>query len=718
MKSIFRKLKKANRALVILYFISLILYITGYVFVTKSFLELTGIETLLRIILIVFFGLWAITWLLVGLVGLFTRKYKGYVIMLIFTILFTVLFGFATYYIETIYNEINNFSKDKVNYTSVLINMKDAKFDSNSKIGIIDDPTDIDGYILAQKIIEDNNLKNETVKYNDYYPMLDDLYNKKIDAIFVSSNYKVLFSSEEAYQNIEDDVKVVYSHSEEMKNQDNIQFTNKKLTEPFTVLVLGVDSEDDGLNANQAFNGDTMMMITFNPKTLTATSFSMPRDTYVPIACRNDAYAKINSSAASGVPCVIQTIEKMTTIKIDYFVKINFKGVVDLVNALDGITVNVEKPYFNNSYGGIYDGKVCEQDSNRDFGHVVCFSHGNQKLNGEEALAYSRNRHQYIGSDLDRIRHQQDVVEAIADKSKTIKTFTQFKNILNSIQKNIDTNMTTEQILSIYNVGKSLMVNSNSKVTMNRTYLETYSLPVFTGAGTTSALGYYQSSLDEIIKAMKINLGLEKGTLVKTFEIDYNEDYEAKVYGQGLRSNPQEATMPSLIGTSTEYATTWCRENSLNPIFEYVDKTSDHYNPNYGTGVIADQSIVIGTLINEQKSITLYVNKQVQEVEKEEEEEKTFYTVKMIDSDDNTVISTKKVEDNTVPILPTPTKEGYVFEGWYEDKNCKDEYDTKTKITEDISIYANWTEKKEEKKEEKPDPIEPDDDEDEEEEED
>ena len=52
-----------------------------------------------------------------------------------------------------------------------------------------------------------------------------------------------------------------------------------------------------------------------------------------------------------------------------------------------------------------------------------------------------------------------------------------------------DTNMTTEQILSIYNVGKSLITNRNSSITINRTYLETYSLPVWTGATTTDITG-------------------------------------------------------------------------------------------------------------------------------------------------------------------------------------------------------------------------------------
>ena len=64
--------------------------------------------------------------------------------------------------------------------------------------------------------------------------------------------------------------------------------------------ILGVDSETDELNDDAAFNGDTIILATFNPKTLSATLFSIPRDTYVPIACKGKAYNKINSSAAYG----------------------------------------------------------------------------------------------------------------------------------------------------------------------------------------------------------------------------------------------------------------------------------------------------------------------------------------------------------------------------------------------------------------------------------
>ena len=92
------------------------------------------------------------------------------------------------------------------------------------------------------------------------------------------------------------------------------------------------------------FNGDTLMLMSFNPKTLDAILLSIPRDTYVPIACNNKNYAKINSSAAYGTSCVISTINNLLGINIDYYVKINFKGVVDLVEAVGGVEVDVEAP--------------------------------------------------------------------------------------------------------------------------------------------------------------------------------------------------------------------------------------------------------------------------------------------------------------------------------------------------------------------------------------
>ena len=613
MKTFIKKLKHTNKVFFTLFLISIILYLIGYITFFINISHLTGIETLFRFIILFLFIIWFIFWVIYGLVKLFTKKYSSFIVLLIFTLLFSFLFYFGSYFIEVIYNQIDNISKDTVLYKTNLITLKDTEFNSDSTIGIINDTTNIEGNVLAKKLLEEEKLDNKIKQYDDFYIMLDDLYNGTIDACFVSSNYVVLFGNEEKYANIGQDTKVIYSYEEEMANQDNISFTNKKLTEPFSILVMGVDSESDGLNANQAFNGDTLMLVTFNPKTLTASMFSIPRDSYVPISCRNDRLAKINSSAAYGTSCVISTVQDLTGINIDYYVKINFKGVVDLVDALGGITVNVEEPDFNTNNGIDYHGQVCEQNSDRLFGSkIVCMDPGIQRLNGEQALAYSRNRHQYLGSDLDRIRHQQDVVSAIAEEAKNLNTFDEFKNILNAVQKNIDTNMTTEQILSLYTVAKSVLMQALSQqeinLSINKAYLETYSLPVYLGSSTTSALGYYKSSLDEITKMMRVNLELEEPEVNKKFSIDANEEYTTRLYGQGLRSGKSVETMPNLIGKSIEEAKTWASNNGINLSVVETFPGDEHFNNLYSTDVVADQSIHINTVISKGTNLTIYVN--------------------------------------------------------------------------------------------------------------
>ena len=110
-----------------------------------------------------------------------------------------------------------------------------------------------------------------------------------------------------------------------MENQDVIEGTNRPITEPFTILLMGVDSMYDGLSKNAAFNGDTLLLVTFNPNTLNATMFGIPRDTYVPIACRDNRENKINSAAAYGSKCMVDTIENLIELDIDYYMKSTLK---------------------------------------------------------------------------------------------------------------------------------------------------------------------------------------------------------------------------------------------------------------------------------------------------------------------------------------------------------------------------------------------------------
>ncbi len=608
-----KKFKNASKGMLIFYVLISIGYIISYIFIGKSLLSLTGIEDLIRYIIIAFFAIYGIIYLIIGWKSIFKKWKKTFITLTILTTIWIPIFIGLSYYIDKIYNNLENLTnKETSTYTSVVIAQKDKEITSESKLGMINNENDREGYILAKEMIEKEQIKNEIVSYDDYLIMLNDLYNDVIDGVFVSIDYPVLFGNEEKFKTIKDDTKIVYEYTKEMKTEESKLVSTKKLTEPFTVLVLGVDSESQGgLNPNAAFNGDTLMLVTFNPNTLSTTMFSIPRDMYVPIACNHNRYNKINSAAAYGTNCVINTIEQMTDIQIDYFVKVNFKGVVDLVEALGGVDVDVEEPDF--SYDSAHKGLVCEQDSQRRFGeNLVCITPGkNVHLNGEQALAYARCRHLYLTSDIARNQHQQAIIEAVAKKLVQMSSFSDFENILSTITNNIATNMQTDQILSFYQTIKNMLLSSlNGKdfINIQKTYLEPYGLNVWLPGAEmyTSALGYYPNSLKAITKAMKENLGLLSIETIKTFQYDYNDDkdYTSDVAGKGIYSGGTLQLMPNLTGQNVTYAENWASSHGISLQKEFVESES---NP----GIIINQSVHEGTFLPNVSSVTIYISKEI-----------------------------------------------------------------------------------------------------------
>ena len=616
MKVLRKKLKKVHIVKKIFFSLTSILYLATFIYFIYGLLKLKDIETLIRSIVIAIFCVWFLIYLLLGLISMIAKKNKTFIFLTIFTLLLCPVFGVSSYFINNVYGKISNMNRNTIVYTTHLIALKETSFNKSLNVGMVTSQSDnIEGSVLGKKLIEKEKLTNKIYEYEDYDSMLSDLEKGKIGGAIVPSNYETLIDNyeddiEDKENRIEllDRIKILYEYSEERKNQDVItlqQSETKKLTEPFTVLVMGVDSAKDGLKANQAFNGDTLMLITFNPNTLTATMFSMPRDLYVPIACNHNKYAKINSSAAYGSSCVIKTVQQLTDITIDYYVKINFTGAVELVDALGGITVDVEEPDFQFNNRIDCKGTVCEQNSKRQFGkEIIYVPTGVQKLNGEQALAYARNRHQFAIGDIARNQHQQQVIEATANELKNINSITEFENLLETVSNNIETNMTPEQMMSFYTVGKDMLANSSgNSLSIKKTYLAYYSLPVWQPRAEryTSALGYYPESLEAITNLMKVNLELKTETPVKTMSFSINEKYETPIIGKGLTGGQKLERVKSFLGATEYEATTWCQMNQITCSFE----TITDYNL---AGLIVNQSAHEGELLKSLSKITFYVS--------------------------------------------------------------------------------------------------------------
>ena len=604
-----KKLTK-HKVAFILTLISILVLFGGVGYFILSISKLNNIENNLRLIGSIVLGI--ISLLLFILSIRFLNKFKK--IKLTIVIILMLLIGgvgiFAAYNVDKVYGALSKVSDTSgyTTYSSSLVTLKDNEAESikdigDSELGILNDTTSYEGNIIPEEVIKEQKLNNKTKEYDSYIAMIDALRDGEINYIFLPTNYTVMFGSMEGYEDIADETKVLLTQTKKVKNEkkESDSTNTKAITEPFTVLLMGVDSDAEGI-ANGSFNGDSLMVITFNPKTLSTTILSIPRDSYVPIACfSGQRKNKITHAAWKGETCMMDTIENFLDIKIDYYVKINFTGVVQLVDTLGGVEIDV--PY-----------NLCEQNSKRQWGsNTIYIEKGLQTLNGEQALAYARNRHpnpgkcsskwtNYTSNDFIRGEHQQEVVTALLNKFKDVKDLDTVYKLLDTISNNMVTNMSTDQILSLYNVFKDIASKSTGMNDMadvlgiQRLKLNGYDARIYDYGGTNLSLyNYvlYDDSVKAVSDAMKENLGLKKTKVVKSFSFDINTPYEKEVIGADETGERSLVQLPNFVGQTVDYVRSYCSRNGISVTVKG------------GNGYVLSQSVPSGANIEDVNSITI-----------------------------------------------------------------------------------------------------------------
>lgn len=561
--------------------ITSILMFISYLFLSYSILLISGVETELRYI-----GIGIL--LLINLIVIFLlrkiikkKKTSRYIIYFIILLILTVGQATLGYFVFKTYSSINNINKDKITYSTSLVVRTDSKIEElkdlkDKKIGILNDKSDIDNHVLGMQLIKNEKLNdnNTIVDYDDLSSLISDLYKKKVDAIIVSSNYVTMFKSIETYSKIEEETKVIKSLEKTYKKSEISKITgeddttlnqNSSIKEPFTLLLMGVDATGDKLNKNATGNGDSLMLITFNPKTLNATMLSIPRDSYVYIPNMGKEN-KITHAAWGGTNHMIRTIENFTDVKINYYMKINFRGVVKLVNALGGVYIDVPTD-------------MCTSDSNRS--GTICLKKGYQKLNGEQALSFARNRYAFATGDLQRGTNQQIVVQAMLNELKNIKSASQALNILDTVSESMDTNFTTKQLLSFYDIFKTVLEtssNDSNLINVQQLYLAGSSQNIYDERTGLVLYNYIpnQSSLNKIKDAMKKNLSTSTKTMTKEMDFDIEDKFEMTTIGKtGLSATKLYTLLPNFVGKNIDYAKSWLNSNGITDIkieYEESDK--------------------------------------------------------------------------------------------------------------------------------------------------
>ena len=195
---------------------------------------------------------------------------------------------------------------------------------------------------------------------------------------------------------------------------------------PATALVIGYDKRAGRLNLGHQARSDTVMLVRADPETKSVSLLSFPRDLWVEIHCpgRPTFNGRINGAYSEcGTKGTLETVRKLTGVPINYLITVNFRGFRQLVDAVGGVWMDVDRRYFNDQSG--------------DFGYAtINLFPGYQKLGGYQALDYVRYRH--TDSDLYRVARQQLFVRAFKDQVRATSGPLDLPRMVKTITKNVE----------------------------------------------------------------------------------------------------------------------------------------------------------------------------------------------------------------------------------------------------------------------------------------
>lgn len=385
----------------------------------------------------------------VGLFFLMSKKnYKKRLCGTILSLICIIIYAICIHYQGATINFLKNISvlNIETEHYKIIVKKdsfyKELKDLENHKISYVNDR---EGVTKVLKKLEEIG-KFTTNIQNDNSALINALKEKSVDAILMEEEeYKI-------YTEMSNEFK------EEVKVIDTIEITVEKkeiekevaiTKEPFSVYITGIDTYG-GLT--KVSRSDVNIVITVNPVSHKILLTSIPRDYYVQIDGTTGLKDKLTHAGLKGVETSIKTIEKLLETDINYYIRINFTSLVNIVDAIDG--VDVDNPFeftadYEEEQGSVY----------------YVYKKGINHLNGKQALAYVRERYGLREGDVARARHQQQVINGMIKKLTSPTVLTKYTKILNSIEGNFATNLSLDSITKF--IQKQLAENPSWTVENN-----------------------------------------------------------------------------------------------------------------------------------------------------------------------------------------------------------------------------------------------------------
>lgn len=372
----------------------------------------------------------------------FSKNVVSKIICVVLTLLVCAASCFGGYYIsktKSALSNITNVAKHAKNTVSVIVKESSSIKNKSQLNGVSVGSLRLNeqGSKKVLKELSSEGIVLNQTEYDSMTALLEAFYNGEVDSIIINESSRSQILDMEAYSNFDSNTRVVYQTSYKVKNNDSATSVSDITSKPFNVLISGSDTRG-GFDENG--RSDVIMIATVNPKTHTILLTSVPRDFYVTTACdagdgcMQGALDKITHTGIHGTNTTKRTVEQLLGIEINYTFKVGFDTVTDLVDALGGVDVNVEPGYATNSFAALSGFSVHE---------------GVNHLNGEQALAFARERYSYTEGDRQRTKNQQQVLMGIVKEATKPSVITNYAAIMDTMANTFSTTMSNEEITDL-----------------------------------------------------------------------------------------------------------------------------------------------------------------------------------------------------------------------------------------------------------------------------
>lgn len=249
------------------------------------------------------------------------------------------------------------------------------------------------------------------------------LYSQNVQAIILNTAYEGFITETEGFEDFESRVRSISFKDIVTELEGSVDNEDEAVKDDvFTIYISGVDV---GGKPENNSNSDVNILLTVNKNTRQILMINTPRDYYVPLSVSNGVCDKLTHAGIYGTDVSADTLGLLYDVNVDGYVKVNFTGFEQIIDALNG--VNVYSDYAFSAHG-------------------YSFQQGYNQLDGKGALIFARQRKMFSDGDRQRGKNQMAVIKAVIEDLASSDMLANYKDVLDEISDSMITSVSYDEI--------------------------------------------------------------------------------------------------------------------------------------------------------------------------------------------------------------------------------------------------------------------------------